>query len=133
MAYMNCGFSLSLPTRGYWVFRNSLALAFVLLFALPATGETLRDPTRPLKEAAPLQRHEPSFQLNAILSGQQRSNVAIINGKTVTEGDSVEGAKVIRILPDRVSLRHGGQSLELRLHTSSVRSDALTYQPAVRK
>lgn len=113
------------------MFKNSFALVLLLL-VLPAVGDTLRDPTRPLKEAAPVQRQKTSFQLDAILSGQQRSNVAIINGNTVAEGGNVEGATVTRILADRVRLQYQGQSLELRLPSSSVRSEAITYPGVVK-
>lgn len=112
------------------MFKNLPGLLAVILLvsALPTAGEQLRDPTMPLQEIAPPQRQEASFQLNAILSGQQRSNVAIINGNTVAKGEVVDGATVISILPDRVHLQHGSRQLELRLHSSSVRSDALDHK-----
>lgn len=114
------------------MFKYSLAL-ILLALSLSSTAEPLRDPTRPLREAAPVQHQEPSFTLNAILSGRPGGDLAIINGQTLAEGEAVDGAKVIRIRGDRVVLQHKGRSLELRLHSSSVRSNAGTLQRAVKK
>lgn len=106
------------------MFRFQMLLAISLLaLSLPLMAETLRDPTRPLREATVASPAKASFELNAILSSQQRI-VAIINGKTVAEGDTLEGAKVTRIGANHVYLLYEGKPLKLRLHSSSVRSNA---------
>ncbi|HQP91374.1 MAG TPA: type II secretion system protein N [Candidatus Omnitrophota bacterium] len=55
----------------------------------------------------------PSFSLSGILFGQEGS-IALINGRIVHEGAEVEGAKVTRILSDRVELEFQGQKITLR-------------------
>lgn len=114
------------------MFKYKILLAlFAVHTSFALAAETLRDPTRPLQEIVTVPQPAPTFQLHSILISQQR-RVAIINGKTVAEGESVEGAKVLRIQPHRVSLLHRGKALELRLHSSTIRRDAANHEATVK-
>jgi len=70
-----------------------------------ADGETLKDPTQPFDWAKPKQRTKAkqSYKLNYLLYASERKQ-AIINGKTVTVGDHVSGAKVLKITESSVHL-----------------------------
>lgn len=89
-----------------------LALALAGLVALPAIAQSVVDPTRPAggapvpsgqSLAAPAGPH-----LQSVLVSPQR-RVAIINGETVTVGDMVGEARVVRILESEVVLRAGDE------------------------
>jgi MSHA biogenesis protein MshK len=86
----------------------SLAAAAVLLLGSPArAGDVLPDPTRP--EIAPPSAASPAtaaerFELRAVLIGGAR-RVAVINGRAVQVGDSVDGAEVLAIDAGRVRIR----------------------------
>lgn len=112
--------------RACWVFKNRLlfiALPLLVCGSPALTAEQLRDPTRPLREAVSAPSRTETFELNTILMSQSRS-VAIINGQTVAAGDTVGTARVLSITPESVALLYRGKPLELRLHSSSVRSNA---------
>jgi len=101
--------------------------AFVLLFALLMHGMAdsapaeIRDPTRPprrLLEAAQNQDPQqeaapPRLSLQSILVGQGR-RLALIDGKLLTEGQSIEGAEVLRIDPSGVEMRFGDKNFLLQ-------------------
>lgn len=109
------------------MFKNQIPLLVILPLllcsSLPVVAEQLRDPTRPLREAVTAPDTTERFELNTILISQSR-RLAVINGKTVAVGDSVGTAQVLSIAPQSVALVHRGKPLELRLHSSSVRSNA---------
>ncbi|WP_243373082.1 general secretion pathway protein GspB [Geotalea sp. SG265] len=46
---------------------------------------------------------------------ESSSRLAVVNGIAVTQGATVDGAKVVEILPDRVRLSHGGRTFEILL------------------
>ena len=71
----------------------------------------LNDPTRPASYRPSSQKVE-RFQLSSILLGFQRK-VAVINGRAVTEGESLGSATVIKIEKERVLLTKGGKRIEL--------------------
>ncbi|HEX5421811.1 MAG TPA: general secretion pathway protein GspB [Gammaproteobacteria bacterium] len=77
----------------------------------------LKDPMRPYapSNAAP-DRAEGSqrYVLTMVLVAASR-RIAVVNGKVLQEGDSVDGAKVVRIEPQRVDLERGKQSVRLAL------------------
>lgn len=80
-------------------------------------GELLNDPTRPhnwntVSAPKAKQKH---FALNYILNTAQRKN-AIINGKKVTEGESVSGAKVLKISQNTVLILVDGKHRTLHLN-----------------
>lgn len=104
-------------------FMTSLFLSSLPLAAEPFSAVKLSDPTRPLQETVSTQRELPALKLNSVLISKQR-RLAVINGQTVAEGEQVSGAKVLRISSDRVQLQRAGQSVEIRLHSSQIRSNA---------
>lgn len=79
-------------------------------------GERLNDPTRPhhWHKASGPKAKQTHFTLSYILKTAQRTN-AIINGKKVTEGGLVSGAKVIRINQNTVTILVNGQRRLLHL------------------
>jgi MSHA biogenesis protein MshK len=88
--------------------RSASLAAVVLLLGAPArAGDALPDPTRP--ELAPAAASQPAaaaerFELRAVLVGGAR-RVAVINGRAVEVGDSVDGAEVLAIDAGRVRIR----------------------------
>jgi len=80
------------------------------------SGELLQDPTRPITwrttSTGPEQKAQ-SFRLNYILSANDRK-YAHINGIKVSEGDTVSGARVLRITGDQVVISLGGRQKTLR-------------------
>lgn len=98
-----------------------LIFAGLLAVLMPAdrgNAASLPDPTRPPQRfIAPVASGsvEPkSWQLGSILIAPQR-RVAVINGRPLSVGDRVGGAKVIGIEPDRVRLRQGSKEFVLNL------------------
>ena len=95
--------------------RTVLALAALLLAGPSAAVETLRDPTQPwvppqaVEYAAPA----PRYAVSAIFVSSARS-VAILNGRRVGVGDEIEGARVVAIRRDAVTLEVDGEQLSLR-------------------
>ncbi|HBY38436.1 hypothetical protein [Marisediminitalea sp.] len=75
--------------------------------SLPVFAQTLEDPTRPSQFTTQTQKATSSsaltLEVNAIMRvGQQRR--AVINGKVVTEGQSIQGATVKAIHPYSVDI-----------------------------
>ena len=95
--------------------RRLLTMLVLLMLAAPAFADGFRDPMRPIGAApAPSQvaRARP-FKLEGIFNGATR--VAIVNGRVVHEGDSVNGAVVTQILADSVVLSRAGRLTTLKL------------------
>ena len=103
-----------------------LAVAAILfLGAAPADAqEVLRDPTRPF-DAKPVSTTSASgtggskssvstYNVTAIFTSDSR-RVAVINGRRVIEGDRVDGATVVEILKDSLSLNVGGKVVTSRV------------------
>ena len=63
------------------------------------------------------------FDLTSTLITRDRKS-AVINGRQVTVGDKVNGAKVIDISPTEVRIRHRDQILTLHLLPISVKRPA---------
>ena len=85
-------------------------------YKLPS-GEVLNDPTRPhnwSRGSSPKAKAK-HFTLNYILKTAQRTK-AIINGKSVTEGERVSGAKVIKIKQNTVIILVDGKRRTLHLN-----------------
>ncbi len=90
-------------------------LALLLLAATRvAAAETLRDPTQPwTPQAEAYAAPAPRYAVSAIFVSSARS-VAILNGRRVGVGDQIEGARVVAISRDEVTLEVGGEELTLR-------------------
>lgn len=80
-------------------------------------GETLNDPTRPAgwNIKAPSAKQRVHYTLSYILNARDRKQ-AIVNGKKVTVGDWVEGAKVMSIRDGEVELLVSGTKRILRVN-----------------
>jgi len=73
------------------------------------------DPFR-IKHQAPAQRQ--AKQMNWILTGivyNSSAPLAFINKKTVGIGDTIDGAKVVKIEKKQVSLQHDGRTITLKV------------------
>ena len=81
---------------------NSTGIAATMTLS---DGEVLKDPTQPSGWAKPkkVSQVKRSYKLNYLLYAADRKQ-AIINGKSVVEGDRVSGAKVIKISENSVTL-----------------------------
>lgn len=110
------------------------ALAVLAGHAANAQDGALRDPTRPpavLSAPAAMPGRAassaPQQQLQSVLislrAGGRR--VAVIDGKTLREGDRVDGALVESIRPTEVVLRRGNQRQVLKLFQPPARGAAV--------
>lgn len=90
----------------------------VLILATGAHAEPVDDPMRPPAQestAGPADPH-PGWSLTSVLIADDR-RLAIINNRVLREGDSVAGARVVRIEADHVLIRHAGGERRLSLRT----------------
>jgi hypothetical protein len=101
------------------VCRRLLAATLVLgMVAGAAAGAELADPTRPagsrVRQSPSMDADRDALTLQAVvLSGDQRA--AVINGRRVTPGEWVFGARVIEIGLTGVRLRREGEEILLTL------------------
>jgi MSHA biogenesis protein MshK len=97
--------------------RRQLALC-ALLTALPVFGSALIDPTRPAGQGstATVRAHtaHSDWTLDSTLVAPDR-RVAVINGKRVSEGETVDGARVIQIRKLEVLIQAAGKRKTLQL------------------
>lgn len=95
-----------------------IAGLFVLLPGARLSAASLPDPTRPpqrfLAPAASGPIVADDWQLGSILIAPQR-RVAVINGRSLSVGSQVSGAKVVAIEADQVRLRRGNREFVLDL------------------
>lgn len=97
-----------------------LVFTLVACAAPAAADELLRDPTRPyFIDPTPVAR-TPAFNVSAIFVSKQR-RVAILNGRTVTAGDRVDGALVRAIGERGVKLDYQGRTIHAELLTAKIR------------
>lgn len=92
-------------------------IASVLLLGMSQSAAALDDPMRPPASAA-VTGSAPAaatqFVLSSTLIARERRS-AVINGRNVGVGDSVDGARVVEIQPTQVRLQHQGRQLTLQL------------------
>lgn len=99
---------------------SRLAIFALLLFAGDVTAQSgLGDPTRPTSLAEPdgartRAAAQPRWRLQSTLISDDRK-VAVINGRTVAPGEQIDGATLLEIRGDGVTLQQDGQKLVLRL------------------
>jgi len=95
-----------------------IAALMMLALAGTAAAQTLRDPTRPPGRVA---KSEPAstggFVLQSILNSPERK-AAVINGKVVGPGESVDGFMLIGIAENEAVLKNGSDVRRLRLYPS---------------
>lgn len=100
--------------------KRRAAGTLLLLVALgtSATAVALEDPMRPATYAG----HGPAgrdsavqgLELTSILVAAER-RVAVVNGRRLTVGASLDGARVVAIAPTYITLRREGRTARLRL------------------
>lgn len=92
--------------------------AALLASAVPAGAEQLRDPTRPPGKSAVKGGPAPvpgGLVLQSILNSPERK-AAVINGKLVGPGESVDGFMLVGIAEDEAVLKNGADVRRLRLY-----------------
>ena len=99
-------------------------LLLLALAGLSLSAQALEDPTRPsgalfITEAG---IENNGLQLTSTLVSEGR-RIAIINGKTVRQGDTVGSATVLKIQPTEVIVLQGGERKSLALLPSDVKKD----------
>ena len=97
-----------------------MAASAVLLASVTAGwAEALRDPTRPPGRAAVKGAPAASggFVLQSILNSAERK-AAVINGKVVNPGESVDGFMLVGVAEDEAVLKNGSDVRRLRLYPS---------------
>jgi hypothetical protein len=82
--------------------------------------EFLRDPTRPYTVSERAAIAAPRFVVNAIIVSPER-RVAIVNGRRVGVGASVDNATVIAIEKNELVLEIGGKQQTVRLRNGASR------------
>jgi hypothetical protein len=89
--------------------RILIASLFLLAFAKVASAQTFRDPMRPAGAGpAPVRAAAPAvLRLEGVIQGPTR--VAIVSGRLVSAGDTVNGATVLEVLPNGVRLSRAGK------------------------
>lgn len=104
--------------------------AMLVGFRAGAESGALGDPTRPtaLHEVRAQDRAAvkgPRWQLQSTLVAADR-RVAVINGRQLRVGESVDGATVVDIRADGVTLQVDRRRMDLRLHpqSTSIRNGA---------
>jgi hypothetical protein len=81
--------------------------------ARPAAPVRIAVAPRPEATPSPAAAAAPVFTLQAISERDGRA-VAIVNERMLFEGDSIDGARIVRIAKDEVELDHAGRRLLLR-------------------
>lgn len=98
-------------------------LIITALFAalLSISVQALNDPTRPsyYQQGA---AKKTTFKLNSVLWSKQR-RVAIINGKALSEGDVIAGAKVVKIEKHQVRINQNGVLVNLELRRPPIKRE----------
>ena len=95
----------------------TLATGGPVLAADPPLGDPMR-PYSPAPPAAGNQRAVQPFTLTGVLVAATR-RIAVINGALYQEGDTINGARIVRIQSDSVQLRRGSENLSLQLQGRS--------------
>jgi hypothetical protein len=97
-----------------------LALVGLATMLLPLQAMAVNDPTRPANYAGSTSSAKRSLKLESILYSTDR-RVAVISGKVLAEGDSIENKIVTAITKDAVTLTSNGKALILKLQHTSIR------------
>jgi MSHA biogenesis protein MshK len=97
----------------YWAVALTLGMT-----ATAGMAQTLGDPTRPTSLSEPGDAaavpQGPRWRLQSILVADDR-RVAVINGRAVAQGGRVDGAIVLEVRSDGVTLDAAGERIQLRL------------------
>lgn len=93
----------------------------VLVGLTSLSAQALNDPTKPSYYQGGTAKKN-SLQLSSVLWSDQR-RVAIINGKALSEGDAIAGAKVVRIEKHQVRINQNGVLVNLKLRRPSIKRE----------
>ena len=93
--------------------------ATIVLYASVGQASSLPDPTKPPSATQARSTVSPAsrFSLDSILVGDERRR-AVINGRTLSQGSRLGGARVLRIGVDRVLIETGGEQYTLELESA---------------
>lgn len=96
-------------------------LCFMLVCVSALSVQALNDPTKPTYYSARAEK-KASFRVTSVLWSDER-RVAIINGKAVSEGDEISGAKVVKIEKHQVRINQNGVLVNVKLRRPSVKQE----------
>lgn len=96
-----------------------LAIALLALGGPALAQSGFGDPTRPTSLSEPEPEREravegPRWRLQSTLVADQR-RLAVINGRTVVQGSQVDGARLVEVRQDGVTLEADGRRIDVRL------------------
>lgn len=95
-----------------------IALALALATGAATAQPGLGDPTRPTALAEPESTRsvevKPRWRLQSTLVGDTR-RLAVINGRTVAQGERIDGATLKEVRQEGVTLEIEGRRVELRV------------------
>ena len=106
--------------------KRLLPVLLLALLALPAAAETANDPMRPPGKAltagakAGKKAVSERYRLDSIIIGPERRQ-AIINGRLLGLGESIDGSKLIEVQATQVTLQVAGKPYVLTLLPLSIK------------
>lgn len=103
-------------------------LGSVLIISIAEAGEIRydsadrRDPFRPLAGPHALQKGggKDGFAIEGIVFDQKKGSYAVVGGEIYREGDSLKGAQLIKILPDRIIINQQSEEITIWLREEIV-------------
>lgn len=95
-------------------------LLLAALTAIPGLVMADNDPTQPLGYQTPSNARNSGLTLNSILISANRK-VAVINDQLVKEGERINGATLVAIERDRITLNHNGKRRVIKLNPTTVK------------
>ena len=110
---------MSEPARKFSLLPLLVAAAMLGVAGTAPAQQGLGDPTRPtsLDEPEPVEkavRSGPRWRLQSTLVADSR-RLAVINGRTVAQGERIDGAMVREVRQGGVTLEVEGRRIELRV------------------
>ncbi|NOX09780.1 MAG: hypothetical protein GXP22_09910 [Gammaproteobacteria bacterium] len=98
----------------------SITLIFTFIGSSHGLQAKLKDPTLPTHTLAVQKTDQQQWILNSILHAPQR-RIAIINGKSLTTGDTINNAQIIAINKDTVKLGSNKKAIILTLKSRKIK------------
>ena len=102
---------------------GAAALVLALVAGVAAAQTGIGDPTRPTSLSEPAEAaaaaQGPRWRLQSTLVADSR-RLAVINGRSVPQGGRIDGATVVEVRQDGVTLEVEGQRIRLRLLRDAV-------------
>lgn len=83
-----------------------------------ATADPEQRKAAHISHAAPAPQ-TPTLRVDGIAFQDGAEGVAVVNGVPVSQGESVEGARVVEVQRDRVLFSHGGKKIEVLMGKSN--------------